>query len=60
MERCYDTNYSRKKTDYDCHGDFTPDGGTTDDAYYKWAYAIVVAIPVGVLSWIVMVSEPTP
>ncbi|WP_328438219.1 hypothetical protein OHA71_15615 [Streptomyces sp. NBC_00444] len=34
VERCYDTNDSRKNSDYDCHGDFTPDGGTAADAVY--------------------------
>lgn len=28
VERCHDTDYSRKNSTYDCHGDFTPDGGT--------------------------------
>ncbi|MEU9053837.1 hypothetical protein AB0D37_26080 [Streptomyces sp. NPDC048384] len=34
VERCYDTDYSRKRSEYDCLGDFTPDGGTADDANY--------------------------
>jgi hypothetical protein len=34
VERCYDTDYSRKNSDYDCYGDFTPDGGTPADAVY--------------------------
>jgi hypothetical protein len=141
VERCYDTDYSRKHSDYDCHGDFTPDGGSADDAEYvhledtghdypdgtefdarqgiepetiqrvgfwgvvgelwqvavcvvvlaflayqaikprgadrrredhrrerprcqrvadRVGYAVVVATPVGLLSWIAMVAEPTP
>ncbi|MFI7410573.1 hypothetical protein ACIBU0_18110 [Streptomyces sp. NPDC049627] len=34
VEDCYDTDDSRKNSDYACHGDFTPDGGTADDAVY--------------------------
>ncbi|MEU6098721.1 hypothetical protein [Streptomyces sp. NPDC047079] len=32
VESCHDTNDSRKRSDYDCYGDFTPDGGSADDA----------------------------
>lgn len=141
VERCYDTALSGKHSDYDCHGDFTPDGGTAADAEYvpledtgrdypdgtefdarlgiepetlqrvgfwgvvgelwqvsicvavlavlayqaikprgadrrgedhrrepsrrqkgadRVGYAVLVAVPVGLLSWIVMVAEPTP
>lgn len=34
VESCYDTDHSRKKSAYDCHGDFTPDGGTAADAVW--------------------------
>jgi hypothetical protein len=34
VESCYDTDYSRKHSDYDCHGNFTPEGGPADDADY--------------------------
>ncbi|MDO0937028.1 hypothetical protein QQY66_36915 [Streptomyces sp. DG2A-72] len=34
VESCYDTNHRRNRSDYDCYGDFTPDGGTADDAVY--------------------------
>ncbi|MFI6008202.1 hypothetical protein ACIBAG_05150 [Streptomyces sp. NPDC051243] len=34
VERCYDTDSSGRNSRYDCHGDFTPDGGTADDAEY--------------------------
>ena len=27
VESCYDTNHRRNRSDYDCHGYFTPDGG---------------------------------
>jgi hypothetical protein len=141
VESCYDTNHSRKNSDYDCHGNFTPDGGTADDADYvhledtgrdypdgtefdarqgiepetiqragfwgvvgelwqvaicvtvlailayqaikprgadqrredhrrepsrrqrmadRVGYAVLVAVPVGILSWIAMLAEPTP
>ncbi|MEV1084367.1 hypothetical protein AB0I98_40210 [Streptomyces sp. NPDC050211] len=29
---CYDTNDRRNRSDYDCYGDFTPDGRNADDA----------------------------
>lgn len=32
VDSCRDTDDSRKNSDYDCHGDFTPDGGSADDA----------------------------
>jgi hypothetical protein len=35
VERCYDTNPSRKNSNISCYGDFTPDGGTADDAFYE-------------------------
>ncbi|MDO0937030.1 hypothetical protein QQY66_36925 [Streptomyces sp. DG2A-72] len=141
VERCYDTNSSGKNSHYDCYGDFTPNGGTADDALYvdledtghdypdgtefdaqqgiepetiqrvgfwgvvgelwqvavcvavlailahqaikprgeaqrresyprepsrrqkvadRVGYAVLVAIPVGILSWIAMVAEPSP
>ncbi|MGC9541777.1 hypothetical protein [Streptomyces sp. UG1] len=141
VERCYDTDLSGKNSEYDCHGSFTPDGGTAADAEYvrlestghdypdgyefdarqgiepdtvqrvgfwgvvgelwqvavcvvilavlayqaikprgqaarreshrrepsrrqkvadRVGYAVVVALPVAVLSWIAMVAEPTP
>ncbi|WP_159403793.1 hypothetical protein [Streptomyces sp. NRRL S-646] len=31
---CYDTNDRRNRSDYDCYGDFTPDGGSAGDAVY--------------------------
>lgn len=34
VERCYDMNDSRKSSDISCYGDFTPDGGGADDAFY--------------------------
>lgn len=34
VNRCYDTNSSGKNSHYDCYGDFTPDGGSADDADY--------------------------
>ncbi|WP_405584351.1 hypothetical protein [Streptomyces sp. NBC_01092] len=34
VRTCYDTNSSRKNSDYDCYGDFTPDGATPADAVY--------------------------
>lgn len=34
VESCYDTDYSRKNSNCDSYGDFTPDGGTADDAVY--------------------------
>ncbi|MDO0911325.1 hypothetical protein QQM39_10815 [Streptomyces sp. DT2A-34] len=34
VETCYDTNSNGKNSDYDCNGDFTPVGGTPDDADY--------------------------
>jgi hypothetical protein len=34
VETCYDTEDSRKNSSYDCYGDFTPDGGTADDAVH--------------------------
>ena len=34
VARCYDTNDRRNRSDYDCYGDFTPDGGSADDAVY--------------------------
>jgi hypothetical protein len=32
VESCYDTKPSRKVSDISCYGDFTPDGGSADDA----------------------------
>ncbi|WP_155058710.1 hypothetical protein [Streptomyces blattellae] len=32
VESCYDTDHRRNRSDYDCSGHFTPDGGTADDA----------------------------
>ncbi len=32
VDLCVDTNHTRKNSDYHCYGDFTPDGGTADDA----------------------------
>lgn len=141
VDTCHDTNSSGKNSRYDCSGDFTPDGGTADDAVYvhledtghdypdgsgfdarqglepetvqrvgfwgvvgelwqvavcvvvlavlahqaikprgkaqrkeahrrepsrrqkvadRVGYVVVVAIPVGVLSWIAMIAEPSP
>jgi hypothetical protein len=34
VETCNDTSNTRKNSDYDCYGDFTPDGGTAGDAVY--------------------------
>ncbi|MGV9566439.1 hypothetical protein [Streptomyces sp. NPDC003480] len=34
VESCYDTDHSRKWSDYDCYGDFTPDGGSASDAVH--------------------------
>ncbi|MER6016331.1 hypothetical protein [Streptomyces bluensis] len=34
VESCHDTKPSRKNSDYDCYGDFIPDGGSADDAVY--------------------------
>jgi hypothetical protein len=34
VEECYDTNSSGKNSNYSCYGDFTPDGGSADDAVY--------------------------
>ncbi|MFJ7077800.1 hypothetical protein [Streptomyces sp. NPDC098781] len=34
VETCHDTDNSRKNSDYDCYGDFTPEGGTAADAVY--------------------------
>ncbi|MFH0519314.1 hypothetical protein ACHBTE_19345 [Streptomyces sp. M41] len=141
VERCFDTDSSRKNSDYDCHGDFTPDAGGAGDAVAvhlestghdypdgtrfdarqgieaqtiqrtgiwgflgelwqvalcvvvlavlayqavkprgnggrpaerrrepsrrqkvadRFGYAVLVALPVGILSWIAMLMEPTP
>ncbi|MGW5607933.1 hypothetical protein ACWEWI_17885 [Streptomyces sp. NPDC003753] len=34
VERCYDTNDSRKNSDISCYGKFIPEGGSADDAVY--------------------------
>ncbi|MER6093458.1 hypothetical protein [Streptomyces bluensis] len=34
VDTCIDTSNTRKNSNYDCYGDFTPDGGTADDAVY--------------------------
>ncbi|MFE6174398.1 hypothetical protein [Streptomyces sp. NPDC056464] len=34
VDTCHDTKSSRKSSNYDCYGDFTPDGGTRADALY--------------------------
>ncbi|MEW2402702.1 hypothetical protein [Streptomyces sp. NPDC046862] len=34
VESCYDTKPGRKRSDISCYGDFTPDGGSADDAVY--------------------------
>lgn len=34
VSSCHDTNNSRKNSDYDCYGDFTPDADNADDAVY--------------------------
>ncbi|MFF3820065.1 hypothetical protein ACFYYD_26315 [Streptomyces bluensis] len=34
VEGCHDTNDRRNRSDYDCDGDFIPDGGSADDAVY--------------------------
>ncbi|MFE9394466.1 hypothetical protein [Streptomyces flavidovirens] len=34
VENCYDMSSRRNKSDYNCYGDFTPDGGSADDAVY--------------------------
>ncbi|WP_030602094.1 hypothetical protein [Streptomyces fulvoviolaceus] len=34
VETCNDTSNTRKNSDYDCYGDFTPDGGSVGDAVY--------------------------
>ncbi|MCI3277890.1 hypothetical protein [Streptomyces cylindrosporus] len=32
VDSCVDTSNTRKDSDYDCYGEFTPDGGTDSDA----------------------------
>jgi hypothetical protein len=32
VDSCYDTDPSGRNSGYNCHGDFTPDGGTAADA----------------------------
>lgn len=34
VDTCFDTSNTRKNSNYDCYGDFTPDGRTADDAVY--------------------------
>jgi hypothetical protein len=34
VDSCINTSNTRKNSDYDCYGDFTPDGGTAADAVY--------------------------
>ncbi|MGP2440147.1 hypothetical protein [Streptomyces sp. JW3] len=34
VNACYDTNDSRRKSNYDCYGDFTPADGTSSDSVY--------------------------
>ncbi|MFF4525593.1 hypothetical protein [Streptomyces bluensis] len=34
VDTCVDTSNTRKNSNYDCYGDFMPDGGTAADAVY--------------------------
>jgi len=34
VDTCVDTSNTRRNSDYDCYGDFTPEGGTVRDAVY--------------------------
>ncbi len=34
VESCYDMSSRRNNSDYSCYGNFTPDGGSADDAVY--------------------------
>ncbi|MCD9881000.1 hypothetical protein [Streptomyces guryensis] len=34
VDNCVNTSNTRRNSDYDCYGHFTPDGGSADDAVY--------------------------